>query len=273
MAVFTLNDVPPEVLKLLETTPVSPPPDGTTSNFVNPTTRAALQNWTTSVIGAAMLVFYMNRVYIKARLMKSWTWDDVTLFISVLLSIAQYVILVISIADGPLGRHLWDVSIVQALSPTAAKTSYAIFVISPWNSTFIKATFFILYIHLFARIRWIRICSWAGLVFAVSTHAGIAIYGLVIANPRESETWATRAFHLAISLSVFGIISDAMIFVIPFAVIIPLQLSITKKIGAIVIFLTGGSAVICSALNLYYRVKLSRSPDPTWDSVPGSLLA
>lgn len=73
---ISFDNLPPEILKLIQNTGVAPPPNGTTSNFVDPQTRAALQMWTTSVCGFVALVFYLNRVYVKMRLMKNWAWDE-----------------------------------------------------------------------------------------------------------------------------------------------------------------------------------------------------
>ncbi len=71
-----LGSLDEATLKLLAMTPVKMPPEGVTSDFVNPPTRAALHVWTTSVFLAIALIMYANRVYVKMRLMRAWTWDD-----------------------------------------------------------------------------------------------------------------------------------------------------------------------------------------------------
>jgi hypothetical protein len=73
---FDLNSVSPQQLQMLANVPAKPPPEGVVSNFVNPTTQAGLQIWPTSVLMVIALLFYFNRLYVKARLMKSWKWDD-----------------------------------------------------------------------------------------------------------------------------------------------------------------------------------------------------
>lgn len=71
-----LGNLSDEALKLLGKTPVAVPPTGVQPNLVDPPTRAALQTWTTSVFLAIALVMYANRLYVKAKLMKTWSWDD-----------------------------------------------------------------------------------------------------------------------------------------------------------------------------------------------------
>lgn len=56
--------------------PIATPPPGVQSNFVNPPTRSAMQTWVTTTFLILAMVFYMNRVYVKIALMKTWSWDD-----------------------------------------------------------------------------------------------------------------------------------------------------------------------------------------------------
>lgn len=67
-----------EALEFLAKTPVATPSVGVTPNFVSPSTRAALQTWTTSIFLAIALILYANRLYVKTKLMRTWSWDDGT---------------------------------------------------------------------------------------------------------------------------------------------------------------------------------------------------
>jgi hypothetical protein len=71
-----ISSLTPEMLQALAYMPGRAPPQGVVSNFENPPSRAALQIWSTSVCMALALLFFFNRLYIKARLMKKWSWDD-----------------------------------------------------------------------------------------------------------------------------------------------------------------------------------------------------
>ena len=100
-----------------------------------------------------------------------------------------------------------------------------------------------LYLHLFYRIRWIRICSWIGIVYVVLTMGGTGIYVFAVANPRENISWTMTAVQLGIPVGVMGLIADIAILVLPIAAIVPLQISRSKRFGALLIFLTGGRYV------------------------------
>lgn len=71
-----LSQFTDEQLEQLARTPFVQPPPGVTPNFVNPPTRATLQIWTTSIFLGIATMSYANRIYVKTRLMKTWSWDD-----------------------------------------------------------------------------------------------------------------------------------------------------------------------------------------------------
>jgi hypothetical protein len=74
-----ITQAPPEVLATLAFIPAIPPPDGITSNFMDPYTEAPTQIIVTSVVLGLALPFFLNRVYVKLCLMKKLSWDDATL--------------------------------------------------------------------------------------------------------------------------------------------------------------------------------------------------
>lgn len=68
----------------------------------------------------------------------------------------------------------------------------------------------------------------------------VGIYTFIVANPHENITWAIPAIRLGVPVGVLSLVADLAIFIIPFAAIIPLQISPAKRVGAMLIFLTGG---------------------------------
>ena len=71
-----LNGLSDEQRALMAQMPVATPPPGIQSNFINPPSRTAMQTWVTTTFLVIAMVFYINRVYVKTMLMKTWTWDD-----------------------------------------------------------------------------------------------------------------------------------------------------------------------------------------------------
>ena len=67
---------------MLATYPSIAPPNGITPNFVNPYTRGPEQIEVTSVILGLVIIFFINRCYVKLWLMKKVSWDDATLLVA-----------------------------------------------------------------------------------------------------------------------------------------------------------------------------------------------
>lgn len=123
----------------------------------------------------------------------------------------------------------------------------------------------------------------------VVSNSAVGIYVLVIANPHENASWGGKGTQLGVPVGILSLVADVIIFIIPFAAIAPLQISPAKRLGALLIFLTGGrcvnstvsrkclrtkptqSAIICSILNIYYRYQIWHSTDTMWDSVLGTI--
>lgn len=199
-----------------------------------------------------------------------------------------------------MGRHLWDISIAQILDSWLPPVSppnltsngahqthansiqivYAIVPLTPWTLLFLKTTFFLLYLHLFSRIRWVRISSWTGICFVVLSNGAAGIYAFVIANPHENASWAGKATRIGIPVAILSLVEDVVIFIIPFVGDhtasdqsckengCPLDLPDRWKVSRLLcvmirayVLRTTCSAIICSILNIYYRCQLQHSTD------------
>lgn len=112
---------------------------------------------------------------------------------------------------------------------------------------FVKVTFFLLYLQLFGPMRWLRICAYIGAVFTVIFYFGMAVAQLIFSTPRHGETWLshqdTHNENLAIAMSVpqsaVGLAIDLYILILPIIAVSQLQLPIRKKVGVMLIFMTG----------------------------------
>ena len=158
---------------------------------------------------------------------------------------------------------------------------------------FIKLTFFLLYIQIFHPMRWLRISSYVNATALCAFYGACTVEQLIFTIPRSSETWSSHLVSseyaksdiLSVPLSAVGLFFDIVILVLPIAGIMRLQLPTRRRIGILLIFLTGllyGGylssvihysrltlylrACICSLLSLYYRVILNRGTDTTWNA-------
>lgn len=151
-----------------------------------------------------------------------------------------YVACTWAVEKGEMARHLWDISRQQAHTSDFLIPVYLIFVVPPIAMAFLKASFFLLYLQLFSALRWARICSRIGLCAVFIIHTGFGAYSFAVASPYTWK-WAPRSGPIGVPVAVTGAIVDWYILTIPVIAISRLEaISRRRKIGAMLIFLTGG---------------------------------
>ena len=112
---------------------------------------------------------------------------------------------------------------------------------------FLKNTFFIMYLYIFGPLRWLRLCAYVGAAITTAFYTGMTVASFVIASPRPGETWAEhlygkeirKSIDLPIPTSSFGVVIDLVILVLPITAVMQLQLPTRRKIGVILVFMTG----------------------------------
>ena len=149
-------------------------------------------------------------------------------------------------------------------------------------------------------MRWLRISSYVSATALCAFYGASTVTQLIFATPRSNETWSShivssenaKANVLSVPLSVVGLFFDIVILVLPIAGVMRLQLPTRRRIGVLLIFLTGLlyedclssvmqqfwltlylRACICSLLSIYYRAILNRSADTMWEIFDVELMA
>jgi hypothetical protein len=154
------------------------------------------------------------------------------------LSIAQVVKDDFLIVSGAAYRTLCANQLTQHFQP-----AYLLVVLLAPVFLFLKSTFFILYLTLFAQLRWARICSWIGLIATTLSYTVFTIHSFALATPRKGQTWVSASQYKPLNLStpqsILGLVIDLYILVIPVIGVSTLQLSWKRKIGVLLIFLSG----------------------------------
>ncbi|MCJ1464972.1 hypothetical protein MMC07_003587 [Pseudocyphellaria aurata] len=71
--------------------------------------------------------------------------------------------------------------------------------------------------------------------------------------------------QFSIPSGIIGMFIDYYLLILPIRAVLILHMSPAKKLGVIILFMTGGLAAIASTINLYYRIRLQRTmADPFW---------
>ena len=92
-----------------------------------------------------------------------------------------------------------------------------------------------------------RLCAYVGAAITTVFYTGMTIASFVIAIPRPGEAWYQHLYSkemgksvdLTVLTSSFGVFVDLIILVLPIAAVMQLQLPKRRKIGVILVFMTG----------------------------------
>lgn len=116
----------------------------------------------------------------------------------------------------------------------------------------IKLTLFLLYLHIFSRVRWLKCLVWAGILLAAMFYGSMIIVFSLICTPRNGESY-TEAYQTAscgkgpdvsLAAGIFNMISDIYLLLIPIPAVWRLKLEKKRKLGVLIIFATGFSWVV-----------------------------
>lgn len=126
---------------------------------------------------------------------------------------------------------------------------------------FIKLTFFILYWSIFYPFRWLRYGILGGAAVVTGVSAAFIMYVLISDTPRSGQTWLEKAqsgkergttggVRLALTLAVWGLVTDIYILLLPISGVMRLQLSRKKRIALLTVFMSGIGSVYqnCSSI-------------------------
>ncbi|TGJ78224.1 hypothetical protein E0Z10_g10540 [Xylaria hypoxylon] len=211
----------------LATTPAGIPPPGVQPNFADPPSSAPVLIAVGTALLAIMLVFASIRFYVKVVIHRKVTADD-------------------SATRAKFGTHMWDLSIAHTLSDDFLIASF----FTNWPSglvwAFAKTSFFLMYLQIFGRLSWLRVC--------------VFVYQV----PNPGQTWQegftnkryNESFKWTIPIASGSLILDTYIFVLPIIAILNLQLKVEKKLGVMAVFATGLLACVASSLSIYFKFLL-----------------
>ena len=104
-----------------------------------------------------------------------------------------------------------------------------------------------MYLEIFGVVRWLRIGSILGLVVTTMFYIGTFVSLIVLSTPAPGMTWleqqsTSRAKHeidYAVPQAAVGLVIDLYVLLLPIVVVSRLQLPLRRKIGVILIFMTG----------------------------------
>lgn len=114
-----------------------------------------------------------------------------------------------------------------------------------------KSAVLVLYIRIFNTVRWISRISYGLIILMFLVYGINIILATVYCLPRNGAPWDATAFArcaepvvLAIFIGSFTVLADFIIFLLPFPIILKLQMAQGKKVGLAIVFLVGFMYVV-----------------------------
>ena len=183
-------------------TPARQPPEGISSNLVNPSGSGYWQTSTNIVCSVFVVLFVALRLYTRIRLVKNVGWDDclcntnrrageaiLTCFADLIVLAACLFFIDVGLfqymVGKGLGKHLWDVSMLD-FSPCFLRSWAFAAVCYSATMLCIKMSILMLYRRLFP-INNFRIQWWATVLLSVGYSVGAMFSSLLACVPIESN--------------------------------------------------------------------------------------
>ncbi|KAJ4364604.1 hypothetical protein N0V83_009200 [Neocucurbitaria cava] len=254
-----------------------PPPDGYVVNFENPQRRLVTETYILFIVENILaIIFLVQRLFTKTRLMRVFQVDDATVILSWALSCVTQSLLIAGFITGCIGVHAWEIPIekygfysrlilaaplVYAPCCALTKISLCIFYqrLSP-NKTFQAAV-------------------WSTIFVCAGAYIGI-FFSLIFACKPIAASWNPLLLATAvcvnrgaiyIATAVIGIVTDVVLIALPIPTIWGLQMPMKQKIGLTAIFGIGSITMITSIIRLIVLIPSLTNMDQTWVIAEGSL--
>ncbi|KAF2677288.1 hypothetical protein K458DRAFT_492010 [Lentithecium fluviatile CBS 122367] len=258
-------------------TPLVPPPQGTTSNFIDPVSRTPMAMAVSAVMLALSFSSIVGRFYARKFVLNTVGWDDWTGLAGWIFS-AEYTVYAMVLFSRPgMGPHMWDIpGIVFFDNKFGLRLLFTEVMYCP-SAYLVKLSIFLLYKRIFVapggRAKKFIMGGLYGssvlyfvlfiLSFAFCTKSTSVVDGGECHTKGAYVTWALAAINL---------VTDIYLLAIPPFVISRLNITTQRKFAVSAIFLFGIAATITSIISVYYRVAVSRdSLDFSWNIVPAAV--
>ncbi|KAM3515870.1 hypothetical protein MY11210_000410 [Beauveria gryllotalpidicola] len=247
-----------------------PPRDRATAFNVTSITLCAV----TGVMVFARLIFKVFYSY-AAKL----GLDDWFIIISICVGLPCTIINSVGLTGHGLGKDVW--TLTPDVIETFARYFYAQQILYLFLVTTVKLSLLFFYLSIFPgtgvrALLWVTLVVTAlfGLTFmllSVFQCMPVAFYWMRYIQPIHGH--CTRINLLAWIHGSVSVAIDVWMIGIPLFQIRKLELHWKKKVGAAIMFLTGGFVTVVSALRLRSLIYFANSINPTWDELPVALWA
>ncbi|KAI1455299.1 hypothetical protein F4805DRAFT_459863 [Annulohypoxylon moriforme] len=186
--------------------PMARPPPGVKSNFVNPPSWAPPARAIVYTTWALMLVFFLLRLYTRARITRSLGADDYLCMITVAFVTAESGML-LSILGPKVGPHVWDVPAIQYSTTLLVQLVFMSFYLV--CAVFLKSSVILFLIRIFRPKKSAVITLWVSLAIIAVVNIVLLIVGNTICNLKDVSLFKADGSTLAQIIQASNITQEA----------------------------------------------------------------
>ncbi|KAL4921364.1 hypothetical protein BDW62DRAFT_197942 [Aspergillus aurantiobrunneus] len=248
--------------------PAMPPPEGQTSNFVDPD----YNGHKFVVVNAVFLFISFSslaiRLWTRTFIARGYRWDDFLMIFSFCCSCVLSGV-TLDMLNWGLGIHMWDVP-VTVLSPNFLKRNVISACIYCVGTGFLKVSVLLFYMRIFPS-RNFHLAVWTLVFIAASYNIASVLANVLACNP-VAKSWNVaitggycmnrNAFYFA--NAGLGIFTDFATVLVPVPWLRRLQMPLRQKIAIACILATGCFVGVVSCIRLSSLYTLSKTSDLTW---------
>ena len=274
-------------------TPLIVPPSGVTPNLTKSKASNADEVYIAAIVCCPIIVLAGGlRVYVKLRVSPKWTIADYFSILSILCTLGFIGVAISLEPQGSFSHHLWDLTPID-LSNTAFLIFLLLETLYGPVIYIIKVSLLLLYLNAFRPNILLRYCVWIGITVIGLFYFSVVIAEIAMCAPRNGNNYVHAIIQprcgnvkdIGLVASVFNVVSDTYLLIIPIPAVWALQVTRKRKIGLTVVFGTGlmyvfdlakillaanglARALFSSIVSLVNRAILSTSSDTTWNVIP-----
>ncbi|RYP33831.1 hypothetical protein DL767_004561 [Monosporascus sp. MG133] len=212
------------------------------------------------------LLITLLRVYIRLDT-KAFGWDDVSICLAMVLSIALAVGSILVMKKMFIGIHYWDVPPTFDITPGLIWIYVVGAVYNPILAL-VKQSVLIFLLRFSGVKSFIRKVVWATIIFNAALMVAVFFVVLFQCIPVEmnwnplAQGHCIQQFEFGVSTACLTILTDLIAVALPFYIFLGLKMNRRRKMGLIGVFMLGILVTVVSVVRLYFLAENFTSKEP-----------
>ncbi|KAL2186503.1 hypothetical protein L209DRAFT_755200 [Thermothelomyces heterothallicus CBS 203.75] len=247
--------------------PAAPPPPGVTPNFENPESSSHQLIIVSVVFPVFSFFFLIPRLYSASFILRKWHTDDYLICVAAAFGLANAIVCIIQSTMG-MGKHIWELD-YETFKDTMKLMMLGGALTYNLTTMFIKLSILSFYLRFSVETSF-RIAVYVVMYISFGYSIPNAFLFLYVCRPiRSYWDWAipgTCINQQAIfdASNILNMVTDYLILLLPFWMLRPLRIPLSKKLGIGFVLAAGGFVCGVSTMRMVTGMTGANNADITW---------